>query len=898
MQTRRELLRAGVAAAGVAALPTPAWAREAPGAAPAAGSGPLPAPLFYWGVGLENGWMPQANPARDGTRRLLDVYQQMQHYQKWQEDLARAANLGVNCIRYSVPWYRAEPKPGKYDWSWIDGPVEHLVNKLRIIPVMDIIHCGTPAWMEDGLADDRFADALTAYSAAMAAHFRGLVNHYTPQNEPQINALFCAGTGRWPPYANTPEAWSKLGVKLARALVLQSRAIRQEAPEAVLISAEPFVFDNFARAALTANPEQKPSEQVLNDVALFPSSLAHGRVDPAHPLASFLVQNGVTDNEIKWFQTNFATPDIHGVNYYPEIEVRELEGDYANADATSLGAAARKAAQYTEERCRLAYAYHRAPIYLTETSAGLTTEKKTAYLEALYQSVLGMRADGIPIRGVNWWPLFDTIQWEYREQTARPVEAFIKPGGWNNGLYVSSAEGGDMRRVHTPAADTYREIIRRDSADRGLVQSPQRRNNSAEAAAILAVRAAAWEPSDPPNAPVGTAQGIFPGRVTWVRDARVTPWDGKTGRWWEEGNINQPVLNAMFANSLNALSGAASNEQAWNALFRHYNAQHGRGNRGWQAGELIAIKINMNNTSRPGGAPNNNIDQSTHGLRTMLAQLTGPGKVDPGRIVVYDAKRAIPDRLFQPLNAEFPRVRWVGAAAAPGREAIEWVENAITFTSPEVQLGNSLPKCCVDASYLINMALLKGHEIAGITLCAKNHFGSIMNPSRDHNRYVAPHRRDITAWSGFVDLMGSPNLGGKTMLYVLDGLYATQTNVRDVTERDRWRRLFNGEWSASLFLSQDPVAIDSVGLDFLRAEFQDNLGFSGAPAFPKGSIVNCDNYLHEAALGRNAQLGAYRPNGKEIGSLGVHEHWNNATDRQYSRNLDAKKGRGIELVRV
>ncbi len=29
-------------------------------------------------------------------------------------------------------------------------------------------------------------------------------------------------------------------------------------------------------------------------------------------------------------------------------------------------------------------------------------------------------------------------------------------------------------------------------------------------------------------------------------------------------------------------------------------------------------------------------------------------------------------------------------------------------------------------------------------------------------------------------------------------------------------------------------------------------------------------------------------------SLGVHEHWNNATDKQYSRNLG--KRQGIELV--
>ena len=34
--------------------------------------------------------------------------------------------------------------------------------------------------------------------------------------------------------------------------------------------------------------------------------------------------------------------------------------------------------------------------------------------------------------------------------------------------------------------------------------------------------------------------------------------------------------------------------------------------------------------------------------------------------------------------------------------------------------------------------------------------------------------------------------------------------------------------------------------------------------------------------------------GKLLGSLGVHEHWNNATDKKYSRNLG--KDAGIELV--
>jgi hypothetical protein len=233
-----------------------------------------------------------------------------------------------------------------------------------------------------------------------------------------------------------------------------------------------------------------------------------------------------------------------------------------------------------------------------------------------------------------------------------------------------------------------------------------------------------------------------------------------------------------------------------------------------------------------------------------------------------------------------------------GREATEWVKGAISYSSPETALGDVLPKCVVDAAYLINFALLKGHEMSGITLCGKNHFGSIMFPFKDHPKYITPMKRELSAQSGLVDLMGSPNLGGKTVLYIIDGLYGTQTNVGNVTQRDRWKRLFNGEWSASYFMSQDPVAIDSVGLDFLCAEFQSDLGFSGAKSYKKGAIKNCDNYLIEAANGANRELGPYKPNGKAIGSLGTHEHWNNSTEKQYSRNLNPKTGRGIELFQV
>ncbi len=58
-----------------------------------------------------------------------------------------------------------------------------------------------------------------------------------------------------------------------------------------------------------------------------------------------------------------------------------------------------------------------------------------------------------------------------------------------------------------------------------------------------------------------------------------------------------------------------------------------------------------------------------------------------------------------------------------------------------------------------------------------------------------------------------------------------------------------------------------------------------------------EDYLHEAALADSApSLTFYDPNndGNGLTSLGVHEHWNNEDDKQYSRNLGI--GNGIELV--
>jgi hypothetical protein len=127
------------------------------------------------------------------------------------------------------------------------------------------------------------------------------------------------------------------------------------------------------------------------------------------------------------------------------------------------------------------------------------------------------------------------------------------------------------------------------------------------------------------------------------------------------------------------------------------------------------------------------------------------------------------------------------------------------------------------------------------------------------------------------------------VLFLLDGLYVAKDQSSALSTQFEFHTLpFNGNWPCSIFASQDGVALESVALDFMRSESATFTEVNG----------NVDNYLHEASQADNPpSKTVYTPDGAgtKLSSLGVHEHWNNATDRKYSRNLNSA-GVGIELV--
>ena len=103
-----------------------------------------------------------------------------------------------------------------------------------------------------------------------------------------------------------------------------------------------------------------------------------------------------------------------------------------------------------------------------------------------------------------------------------------------------------------------------------------------------------YDPTDL-NEPIGTARGIFPGRVVWAHDPSAVSYDPAVanGFWWADNNTNPEKVDMMFDHSLQGVTGAKSAADSWDKLFRHTNIRKEIGDVGYTHGEKISIKINM-----------------------------------------------------------------------------------------------------------------------------------------------------------------------------------------------------------------------------------------------------------------------------------------------------------------
>ncbi len=390
-----------------------------------------------------------------------------------------------------------------------------------------------------------------------------------------------------------------------------------------------------------------------------------------------------------------------------------------------------------------------------------------------------------------------------------------------------------------------------------------------------------------PNAPLGVGKGIFPGRVAWGHNPNIASWDGKTGFWWEDRFNNQAETDKLFSQTLFSLTNLRNEKKSWDALFRFFNKTQRNSDAGYKSGEKIAIKINQNNTD--GHQSSNEINANPQVILSLLKSLVNEAGIQQENITLADPSRFITNNIYDKCHAVYPGIHYIDHVGGDGREKATFVENGFVYSYDFNGMTRGLEASFKVADYVINLAIMKGHVSQGVTLCAKNFFGCT-NIETDwrknsHGSGFSQSREGKRQYSVYPDFMGHKDLGAKTMLFLIDGIYSNKS--LNGIPNSKWTLApFKNEWMGSLFASQDGVAVESVVLDFALAAWPD------AP-----DMMYSDHAMEEMALANNPPSGSvYDPerDGTRLPSLGTTEHWNNPTDKKYSRNL--KTGLGIELV--
>lgn len=340
----------------------------------------------------------------------------------------------------------------------------------------------------------------------------------------------------------------------------------------------------------------------------------------------------------------------------------------------------------------------------------------------------------------------------------------------------------------------------------------------------------------PTPSPTNTLPPPGGARVVHVRHTSVTSWTESPYAYWNY--VSQDKVDLMVEEGLKTLTGQANLASAWQVLLPNY-----------VQGQGIAIKVNFNNAMQMAcGNETGQINALPQVINAVIKGLKARGVVETD-IKIYDGvNRIFPLYFINAIRARYPNVQLFHACADDAHKVTynSTQSSASVQFSPPSGVPSPAPQkiadVLVNASYLINIPILKHHSCAGITLGFKNHFGTISNPGGVHSHIFLNDGCGggfYTNYSPLVDIYKNPNIQNKTILTLGDGIFGCLERENDPPSY--WKKTFGeNEFPKSLFFSRDPVAIDSVMADFLRAEYE--------------YFVNADHYLE---LARDAGLGTY-----------------------------------------
>lgn len=363
-----------------------------------------------------------AEPGRikDGSNGLVAC----DHFQRWREDIALIASLGVDAYRFSIAWGRVVRADGSVNAEGLAFYLALLDELLarNIKAYVTLYHWDLPKYLQDkgGWLNRETAYRFAEYAEVVSRAFGDRVHSYATLNEPFCSAYLGYEAGIHAPGEQNRQAGRQAAHHLLLAHGLAMPILRRNCPQALT-----GIVLNFSPcfAATTSAADQKAAwlaDQYHNHWYLQP--LLEGCYPDlsGHLASTDLPQMLAGDLAI------IAQPlDFLGVNYYTRtVFTARNDGWFSDVKPSITPLTDMGWEVYpqglTEMLVQLQQRYTLPPIYITENGAAMVDTLQegkvddVARLDYYQQHLLATDAAiraGVDVRGYFAWSLLDNFEW-------------------------------------------------------------------------------------------------------------------------------------------------------------------------------------------------------------------------------------------------------------------------------------------------------------------------------------------------------------------------------------------------------------------------------------------------------------------------------------------------------
>lgn len=196
--------------------------------------------------------------------------------------------FGLSQFRDGAWLARSYPRPGEFDWSYLDRLAEVSQGQVSL----SLCHYEWPPWLEaDDVRNGRVVEWMAGFAGAVAARYRGKFAAYIPVVEAGYWTAMMTDWGRWWPATGKSKEhrWWDLYAVVGRMLVEMARAVRGSDPAAKIALNEPWAW----HPHVSLNDQGRPFNTLL------------GRPDPVAARETGIEDWGGDDSLLQVVGLNF-----------------------------------------------------------------------------------------------------------------------------------------------------------------------------------------------------------------------------------------------------------------------------------------------------------------------------------------------------------------------------------------------------------------------------------------------------------------------------------------------------------------------------------------------------------------------------------------------------------------